>query len=326
MIWHTGKQDYRKLTLEFSVTPNTQWPGYGDYFNLFTMELQEHPLIPFNNVNEAFAYNLEGANLPVEVLYSGGIDSECVLVSCLMNNIPAVAITMRMMFRGSPINTHDLYYAEKFCRERNIPQTFIDLDIEKFFVNGDHKKYLEPYYIRLNNVATHMWLLEQCDRFPIIGGDYTWPLLDVETRQYSPHRNEFQYYDVFMKDNGITGVGSMINHSLESNWFFIKTHVDLHTEDPDNIGGDLLRIKTLKARLMERLGFGKLEARHKSYGWEMLDHFKWFDVTVYNREYFEKNNYTENAIVWGDILGDTIGIGPGRNYNYYGYEFGDGKW
>lgn len=327
MIWHTGKENYRKLTLELAVTPNIDWPGYGDFFNLFTMELQEHDPIPFNNVNEAFAYNLEGANLPVEVLYSGGIDSECVLVSCLMNNIPAVAITMRMMFRGAPINTHDLYHSEKFCRERNIQQTFIDLDIENFFLNGDHAKYLEPYYLRLNNVATHMWLAEQCERFPVIGGDYTWPLLEGEIRQYSPHRNEFQFYDVFMKDNGISGIGSMINHSMESNMFFIKTHVELYEEDPDNVGGDLLRIKTLKTRLTERLGFGNLDPRHKSYGWEMLDHYKqWFDVSIYNREFIKKYNYTENTLIWGNELGGLLGVSAGKNYNYYGYEFGDGKW
>lgn len=322
MIWYTGKENYRKLSLDLLVTPNTDWPELGGNFNHFTMELLDKPIHNFKNINEAFAYNIEGANLPVEVLYSGGIDSECVLVSCQANNIPAVAITMRLMFRGAPVNTHDLYYSEKFCRERNIPQEFVDLDVEKFFVNGDHVKYLEPYYLRLHNVATHMWLLEQCDRFPIIGGDYTWPLLDGSKRMYSPHRNEFQFYDVFMQDNGITGVGNMMNHSLESNMFFIKNHVELHSEDPENVGGDLLRIKTLKNRLMSRLGFGELENRHKSYGWEMLEHYKkWFDVVPYNKQLLAKYNYTENTIVWGDSLGGLLGIEAGKNYNYYGYEF-----
>ena len=327
MIWHAGKENYKKLTLELQHRPNTDWPELGPYYNHFTMELLDKPLIPFETIHQAFAYNMEGADLPVEVLYSGGIDSECVLMSCLISNIPAVAITMRMMFRGAPINTHDLYYSEKFCRERNIQQTFIDLDIEKFFVNGDHKRYLEPYYLRLNNVATHMWLAEQCERFPIIGGDYTWPLLDGPERMYSPHRNEFQFYDIFMKDNGITGIGSMINHSLESNLFFIKTHVDLYEKDPENIGGDLLQIVTLKDRLTKTLGFAGLEMRHKSYGWEMLDHYKkWFDITPYNKAFLQQYNYTENTIVWGDILGEALGIDAGKNYNYYGYDFGGGKW
>lgn len=327
MIWFTGKENYRKLTLELKSIPNNDWPQLGGDFNHFTMELLEKPLIPFDNIHQAFAYNMEGANLPVEVLYSGGFDSECVLMSCLTNNIPAVAITMRMMFRGAVINTHDLYYSEKFCRERGVEQTFIDLDIEKFFVNGDHKKYLEPYYLRLNNVATHMWLAEQCTRFPIIGGDYTWPILNDPIKQYSPHRNEFQFYDVFMKDNGITGIGSMMNHSLESNIFFIQTHAQLYKEDPDNIGGDLLKIMTLKHRMLQRLGFDNLEIRHKSYGWEMLDHYKkWFDATSYNKEFIDKYNFTTNTIKWNKTLGEIIDIEPGENYNYYGYEFGDGKW
>lgn len=322
MIWYAGKENYKKLSLELLVNPNTDWPELGGDFNHFTLTLLDKKINSFKNINEAFAYNLEGANLPVEVLYSGGMDSECVLISCLQNNIPATAITMRLMFRGAPINTHDLYYSEKFCRERNIPQKIVDLDIEKFFTNGDHKRYLEPYYLRLNHVATHMWLLEQCDRFPIIGGDYSWPLLETNQRLYSPHRNEYQFYDIFMQDNGISGIGNMMNYSIESNMFFIETHVKLFTEDPDNIGGDLLRIKTLKLRMMERLGFGKLEDRHKSYGWEMLEHYKkWFDVVPYNKEFLKKYNYTENTVVWGDQLGSLLGIPAGKNYNYYGYEF-----
>lgn len=327
MIWYTGKENYRKLTLELKSKPNLDWPELGGDFNHFTMEILDKPLIPFNNVIEAFAYNMEGANLPVEVLYSGGVDSECVLVSCLKNNIPCVAITMRLMFRGAPVNTHDLYYSEKFCREHNISQTIVDLDVENFFTNGDHKKYLEPYYLRQHNVASHMWLIEQCSRYPIVGGDYTWPLLNGADRIYSPHRNEFQFYDVFMKDNGITGIGSMMNHSLESNVFFIKNHIELCNEDPENVGGDLLHIKTLKERLMDRLGFGSLENRYKSYGWEMLDHYKkWFDVIPYNKELLAKYNYTTNTIKWNTILGDLLGIAPGENYNYYGYDFGEGKW
>ena len=322
MIWYAGKDNYKKLELELLVNPNHDWPELGGDFNHFTLTLLDKPTHNFQNINQSFAYSLEGANLPVEVLYSGGIDSECVLVSCLQNKIPAIAITMRLMFRGAPINTHDLYYSEKFCRERNIPQRIVDLDIEKFFTNGDHKKYLEPYYLRLNNVATHMWLIEQCDRFPVIGGDYSWPLLEDETRMYSPHRNEYQFYDIFMQDNGITGIGNMMNHCIESNIFFIKEHVKLFEEDPKNIGGDLLRIKTLKIRLMERLGFGKFEDRHKSYGWEMLEHYKkWFDVIPYNKEFLQKYNYTENTIVWESMLGQALGIDAGRNYNYYGYKF-----
>ena len=327
MLWYTGKENYRKLTLELLVTPNLDWPELGGNFNLFTMELLDKPVIPFKNINEAFAYNLEGANLPIEVLYSGGIDSECVLVSCLMNKIPCVAITMRLMFRGAPVNTHDLYYAEKFCRENNIEQKVVDLDVEHFFGNGDHKRYLEPYYLRMNNVATHMWLLEQCNKFPVIGGDYSWPLLEEETKMYSPHRNEYQFYDVFMKDNGITGIGNMMSHSVESNMFFIKNHIELYNEDPDNIGGDLLRIKTLKERLMYKLGLGNLEVRHKSYGWEAFDQFnQWFQIGKYRRELCDKYNYTENTIKWNSVFGDLLGVGPGENYNYYGYEFGDGKW
>jgi hypothetical protein len=305
-IWYTGKNNYRKLTLEL-----------GDPTNHFTMEMIDVETQSFNNMIEIFAYHLEGANLPVEVLYSGGIDSECVMIGCLKNKIPVVAMTMRLMFRGCPVNTHDLYYSEKFCRENNVPQKFVDLDVEKFYTNGDHKKYLEPYYLRLNNVASHFWLIEQCSSFPIIGGDYTWPQLEIPARVYSPNRNEFAFYDVFMKDNGISGIGNMMSHSLEATVLFIKEHIRLYTEDPTNIGGDLIKIINLKKRMTESLGFGTIDMRHRSHGWEMLDFYKeWFNVVPYNKAFIEQYNYTTSSIKWNAILGNLLGVSPGENDSY----------
>lgn len=309
--WYTGKNDYRKLTLT---------PGEG--LNFFTMELLEPEIQNFNNIHEAFAYNLEGAPLPVEVLYSGGIDSECILISCLVNKIPAVAITMRLMLKGCPINTHDLYYAEKFCRENNIEQKIIDLDIEGFFENGEHLKYLKPYYLRFANAATHMWAMEQCDRFPVIGGDYTWPQLEVPLKTYSPQRNEFSFYDVYMQENGITGIGNMINHSFESNLFFVKEHINIYNQDPENIGGDAVKIIPLKQRLMKNLGFGDVETRYRSYGWEMIEVLKpWFDQTTYNQALLKEYYYTASRIIWNPIMGSLIGRDRGENYSY-----GYGNW
>lgn len=311
-IWYTGKNDYRKLLFT---------PGEG--LNFFSLELIEPEEIQnFNNIHEAFAYNLEGANLPVEVLYSGGIDSETVLISCLVNKIPATALTMRLMFKGCPINTHDLYYSEKFCREHGIEQSIVDLDIESFFGNGDHLKYLTPYYLRFSNVAAHMWLIEQANRFPILGGDYTWPQLEVPLKTYSPHRNEFQFYDVFMKDNGVTGIGNMISHSFESNLLFVKEHINIYNQDPAFVGGDAIKIIAFKQRLTENLGFGILEPRQKSFGWEMTDVLKpWFDPIAFHQELLKDYYYTASCVKWNETMGSLIGRGPGENYSY-----GYGNW
>lgn len=74
----------------------------------------------------------------VEVMYSGGTDSEIVLLSLLEAKIPVTAVTMVIKVDGCILNTHDLYYSEKFCREHNIEQKKIDFNAGSFYENGDY--------------------------------------------------------------------------------------------------------------------------------------------------------------------------------------------
>lgn len=301
-IWYTGLDNYKKHIME---------PGK------FTMELLDVPHNKFTTVQDAFAAHLVGANLPVEVLYSGGLDSECIIVACLQKKIPVIAVTMKLLYKGSPFNTHDLYYAEKFCRANDVRQVFYELEISNFFEKGDHLKYTDPYHITYFNVPTHMWLIEQCHNFPIIGGDYSWPQLNIGKKVFSPHKHEFACYDIFMRDNGITGIGNMLSHSIDSNIFFAKEHITVHRKDPDNVDGDDLRIRNLKIQMLENLGFGKLELRHKSYGWEIIDRNKnWFDLTEIINGMVERSGRTKSIVRWGSTMGSVLETGPGENDSY----------
>jgi len=308
--WHSGLNNYRKHTMEF-----------GPERNIFTTEISDTEISNFDSVQSAMAEHFYGKNVPAEILYSGGLDSECSLISCLQNKIPVVAMTLRLIYKQSPFNTHDLYYAEKFCRENQIKHVLIDLDVESFFGNGDHIKYMEPYKLTMPHVAAHMWLLGQCVSCPVIGGDYTWPQLNIGRKVYSPLRHEYCFYDIFMQENGISGIGNMLSHSLESNIFFIKEHIKVHEEDPDNIDGDNLKIRYLKKRMLENMGFGNLELRHKSFGWEttITGREDWFDFRKVRKELRSRFHDTDSIIKWNQTLGDLIGGEPGVN-NCYGSE------
>lgn len=280
--------------------------------NEFYAEFKDVELRPFDNVLEVFADNLSNARKPVEILYSGGMDSEAAMRSCQINNIPFKAITMRLNIRGCPINTHDLYYSEKFCRENNIEQKIVDLPVGKFFKEGTFLDYLKPYNITVVHVATHFWLIEQCDSFPILGGDWPWPQLGNGV--YSPYNHNFAFYDIFMRDNSISGIGNFLSHSLESCLFLIKAQLDVQAKYPDTTGGDNLRIITLKQKMIEQLGLGNLELRHRSYGWEMHKQFKsFFYLHDYTRQAAKEFNLTKNTIIWNKILGDAIGAAPGSH-------------
>lgn len=301
--WYSGINNYRKHTFEV-----------GSEGNIFTTELLDVETQQFNTVQEAIAYNLSGANLPVEVLYSGGVDSEWVLLSCLMHKIPVVAVTMRLLYYGSPVNIADLYYSEKFCREHGVKHRIIDLDINSFFENGDHIPLMEPYKFTMYSAGTLLWLITQCESYPVIGGDYTWP--QYENKVYSPHRYDYNAFELFMKDHGITGIGNTLSYSLESNSMLIKEHLNVHLADPENTHGDWMTIRVLKERMSKNLGFN-VETRHRSYGWEavlMSQHY--FHIKHYTDALIEKYGKTDSQIRWGNTLAVLLDATPGENDCY----------
>lgn len=288
-VWYSGLDNYRKNTLDDEK---------------FSVEILDVAPRGYNTVNEAFAAHLEGANLPVEVLYSGGLDSEIVLLSCLQNNVPVVAVTMRLMFRGAPFNISDIYYAEKFCREHNIKQVVYDLDVEKFFGNGDHVKYMENYNIQLFVAITLYWLIEQCHSFPIMGGDYLWPLTNIDQLAYSPYRRDYNATDLFMRDKGIPGIGNMISHSIDSNILFIKEHLKTYPEE------------NFKMKMISNLGFPNLEYRHRSHGWELAKILE-YDWEKIGFDVFYRLPTYKNIVYWNKTLADLIGGEPGSNDKFY---------
>jgi hypothetical protein len=190
------------------------------------------------------------------------------------------------------INTHDLYYAEKFCRENDIIHKLIELDADNFFQNGKHLPYLTPYYITEPHIATHLWLIEQCDYFPIIGGDWPWVQTHIENKVLSPFRLQFASYERFMQDKGINGIGNMVGYSLESSCKLIQIHLDNH------IGGET--VSNFKSRMYQTM-YPKLEARLRSYGWENHKTLQ-FNLLKYKIELLKQLKSTVPTIKWNTTI------------------------
>jgi len=284
--WNVGLNDFKKCTLEL-----------GENSHKFTTELLDVPFENNRNITDIFNDHLSNRQTKyVEILYSGGLDSELVLLSCLKNNIPIIAITLVIKIEGLIINTHDLYYAEKFCRENYITHKLVELDADKFFQNGNHLSYLCPYYIIEPHVATHLWLIEQCSYFPIIGGDWPWPHTHVENKVLSPFRLEFSSYERFMKDKGINGIGNMISYSLESSYKLIEIHLNNH------IPGET--ISNFKSRMYQVM-YPELKTRLKSYGWEQ-HRTKSFNLIHYKTELIKQLKYTIPFIKWNHTIKNLL--------------------
>lgn len=249
----------------------------------------------------------------VEVLYSGGMDSELVLKSCLLNKIPTTALTLRLLYKGYPINLCDLYYSEKFCRENSVKQTLIDLDLISFLEKGEHLKYLLPYKIPTLHVASHFYLFEQSTGFPVMGGEYSWPWHHKPL--ISPHKYQYSMYDKFLQDKGIHGIGNALSASLSINLTMIKNHLDVMSSK--NYNGDDENIPLFKKALFEKLELGNFELRKKSYGWEDIGLTIFQKRKVYSEELINQTGTFTHSISWGNKIANLIGENNDRYNNQF---------
>lgn len=294
ITWQDGLDLYKSHKLEVNGVEN-----------IYTLELCDRDICTETRsisdiINDCFK---DRGTRIVEVLYSGGLDSELVLRACIKNKTPVHAITMKLYIDNLLINSHDLYYSEKFCRENNLTQKIVEFNIRPFYENGDHINYLKPYYITSPHVASHMWLIEQCNSFPVIGGEYSWP---QHIKIISPHRLSYNSYSRFMKDKSISGIGNVLNHSLELNTKMIRHN--LHTQnhiDPTNIA-------LFKSRMYNDFGLDPLEPRINSYGWENVSR-KWFDKTKYKEDLIKMYGVDKSIIKWGKKIAEAMGSEPGIN-------------
>lgn len=307
-VWYSGLNNHKKNTFK----ENNKFRQHS-----YNLEFIDQDIPNNRTLDQIFLDHVANRQTKyIEVLYSGGLDSECVLNSCLNNKLPVRAITMRLMTKGFPINTHDLYYSERYCRRKNIEQIFIDLDLDKFFENGIYFELLEPYKITMIHVSTHFWLFKQCTGFPILGGDYSWPQIDIGKNIISPHKHAFAMYDKFLLDNSINGIGNMLSYSAESNIFFLKNHIDLIKNDVTGVyGGDDFKITFLKRDLCKKVGYTDVEHRMKSYGWDFINPLV-INYNPYLKNLYSKLGTTSSSVTWNKQIADVIGNVPGTNNSY----------
>lgn len=107
----------------------------------------------------------ESAGLPINVMFSGGIDSEVVAQSFKQVGIPFTVSIMR--FKDN-FNLHDISYAIIYCEQNNIKYDLIDLDLLKFWENESHD-YAERAQCYSPQLCPMMWLSDQIDGFPVMG-------------------------------------------------------------------------------------------------------------------------------------------------------------
>jgi hypothetical protein len=295
LIWSDGVDDYKenKLIID-SVT--------GKKVHHITLKD-----VPTDNTKSYLdmTYDVLSNKGKIDVLLSGGQDSELLLRTVIALGIDYNVITMKLLVDGCIVNTHDLYYSELYCRTNNIKQNIITLDVVEFFESERYLNYLIPYSIIEPHVATHFWMVEQCDNVPIFAGDYSWPW--THKAVISPHRFEYSSYSRFMHEKNINGISSFLNHSLELNMHMIERHIKQYD--------DSIESGRFKANLYSSLGLGPFVPRLRNSGWEGLTS-KLFKKNKYKIELIKKLGVIQSTIFWGEKIKTLLGSEVYSNDKY----------
>lgn len=293
--WVTGLENFREnsLTIHENIV-------------IYSTQFLENDFEPDRNIDDIFFDHLKNRESKVvELLYSGGMDSQLVLESCVKNKIPVEAMTMVIKINGAIVNVSDLYYAEKYCRENNIKQNFFYLDALEFYESEKYLEYIEPYYISEPHVASHFWLIEQCQSYPVIAGDWPWVQTHLKNKVLSPYKLSFSSYERFMRDRGIYGIGDFISHSFESVYRFIKLHID----NKDYSDGRFHHTPFIKQKV-----YGLKEPRIKSYGWEDCPDTI-FNIRNYLPKSFNNKKFIFN-IKWGQQIKQLMNTNINSNNRF----------
>jgi hypothetical protein len=304
MKWYSGLNNFIR---------NTFVPGTDGNEHLFTCEILDVPLMPYNNLVDIFRAHLEHRQTSiVEVLYSGGVDSELTLQTIKKTGIPVQALTMEMRVKNMIINAHDLYYAQNFCREHDITQKIVTFHADKFFENGDQEDYLVENYLLQPSVATQFWLYEQASHFPVIGGDWPWLQTHNPERCLSPWRYEFSVGDLFMRERGIHGINNMIGYSLDSCRFFVNHHYKMF-QKYKTLETTWGKIGLFKHEMFANMDV-TVEARLKAYGWELLEfQTEHINVKKMRENLQDRVGLTRHAIKWNSVMAQAADMLPGQN-------------
>lgn len=295
--WSYGKENYRKCSLEYEGNEK-----------VFTTTILENEFEPNRDIDSIFYDHLANRQTKiVDLLFSGGADSVLVASSCLRNKIPVNIITMNIKISGITINHRDLYYSDKFCRENSIPQKIITFEVFDFFKSGEYLEYLAPYQITEPHVATHFWLIEKCQNFTVMCGDWPWVMCHLPEKMLSPIRLDYSNYDRFMQSKNIPGIGNMIGHSFESTCYFIAKHIEKFNDHFGNLG-----VSKLKQDM-----YNLDEIRLRSYGWEECPK-DLFNIRNVKRNAMEKFGIYKNRIIWGEKIKQLLNTSKTTNDKFYG--------
>lgn len=139
----------------------------------------------------------DNTSLPIDVYFSGGIDSEVAMRSFVEAGIPIRVFCLKF---ENDLNAHDVAWAEKVCGQLGLPLKYVEIDILKFWENEAWDYALRTQCVSPQLLST-MWLSDQTDGFAVLGSGENFIVKRVPADYESGHSPYLRsIWDLFEKE------------------------------------------------------------------------------------------------------------------------------
>jgi hypothetical protein len=152
------------------------WQGKGDDFKFVLKQTVTQPLMNYHDELFENARNIRDIiSGPLDLMFSGGIDSEVVLRTYRELKIP---INVFIFKYEDMLNYREFDHAIKVCTDLNVKHTVIDFNVKRFFENDAYDIW-SMCKTTSSSWLPHMKLTEYLDNTPIIAsGEPYWKKQD----------------------------------------------------------------------------------------------------------------------------------------------------
>lgn len=229
----------------------------------------------------------EAKNEKLNLCLSGGIDSEVMLQAFLKSGVDFEATVMRF---HNGFNEFDIYNVFEMCESKNIKLSVIDIDILDFFESGRYFAYGEKYQCQSPQIATHLWLLDQIEGFPVLSGNFIYPQHTDNGIFYLglPGDLHCTYFRYFEKQNRAGAPWFMI-YTPELNQSFFKTPT-IQKQVSLNIDNQIPFTYQIKCDIYNEAGFQVNPRPDKYTGFEKV------------REHYDQLHNTTHGIKFDELF------------------------
>jgi GNAT superfamily N-acetyltransferase len=128
---------------------------------------------------------------PIDILFSGGSDSEIVLRAFVDAGIKVRCNIIRY---DRYINAHDWAYATVVCDSLGVKPVYHDLDLLNFYESGEYETYSDISNSVSPQLLPHMWLINKLDGVPVLGsGECYTARTDIFEKEEITHFDDSNY-------------------------------------------------------------------------------------------------------------------------------------